>query len=329
MSEAHQDIHRNLVSVLLTYPDRAIQVLDKNQDVIDEEFVKLLEAMSTEMVNRGNQAAATFLEQLAGQIRREFLNVVIQVGKETIRASEIISRLTRYQLLPQFLSEVVIDQAIASVPCTPDERKQALRGFFQQNGIKSDEDCQAWCQRNGFTFSQLQALAVRPLKIHKFQQARWGQHLESYFLQRKEDLDQVTYSLIRVKSAGLAQELYFRIDEGEADFATVARQYSQGPEAQTGGLVGPMSLKMPHPLIAQKLKTAQPQQIFPPIKIEDWFIIVRLEQFVPAQLNNGMKQQLMNELFQNWLANQLNQQSIQLMTSAVVQPSAELPQLTP
>ena len=46
----------------------------------------------------------------------------------------------------------------------------------------------------------------------------------------------MVYSLIRSKDPGVAQELYFRIQEGENTFSELARQYSQGSEAQTGGL---------------------------------------------------------------------------------------------
>jgi len=51
--------------------------------------------------------------------------------------------------------------------------------------------------------------------------------------------------VIRTKDPGVAQELYFRIQAGEQSFAEVAREYSQGPEAYTCGLLGPVELSMP------------------------------------------------------------------------------------
>jgi hypothetical protein len=67
----------------------------------------------------------------------------------------------------------------------------------------------------------LKALATRGLRIEKFKQATWGRKLEAYFLKRKGQLDKAIYSLMRTKDLRLAQELYFRIQEGEQTFAEV------------------------------------------------------------------------------------------------------------
>jgi parvulin-like peptidyl-prolyl isomerase len=118
----------------------------------------------------------------------------------------------------------------------------------------------------------------------------------------------VIYSLIRTQEPGIAQELYFRIQEGEQSFADLAREYSQGSEAQTGGLIGPVELSVPHPVLAQMLRLSQPGQLCPPTRLGEWFLIVRLEKFIPAQLDASMRQRLLNECFNTWLSEQLNQQ---------------------
>ncbi|MGH2416035.1 MAG: hypothetical protein ACRDEA_20565, partial [Microcystaceae cyanobacterium] len=139
---------RHLISVLLTYPQRAAKVLNTHQKLIDTDFVKLLEQVSHKMATAGNQSAAEFLQNLAAQIHREFLNVVVEVGQERITASEIVFRLTRYQMLPQFLSQVIIDQAIASIHCTPEEIAKACQGFYEQNQLTDEATLQEWCEHN-------------------------------------------------------------------------------------------------------------------------------------------------------------------------------------
>ncbi len=156
---------------------------------------------------------------------------------------------------------------------------------------------------------QLEALATRGLRIEKFKQATWGHKLESYFLSCKSQLDKVIYSLIRTKDMGVAQELYFRIQAGEQSFAELAREYSQGPESQTGGLIGPVELSTPHPTLAKMLRVSQPGQLWPPMHLGEWVAIARLEKFIPAQLDEPMRQRLLNELFADWLQEQLNQLS--------------------
>ncbi len=235
------------------------------------------------------------------------MGVVLQVGDRLIEAEEILPLLAGYQMLPQFLQELLIDQAIAHIDCTPEEKSQACQQFYGHNQLTSDEARRAWLSRYGMTQDQLEALATRSLKIERFKQATWGHKLESYFLSRKGQLDKVIYSLIRTADLGIAQELYFRILEGEQSFAELARQYSQGPEAQTDGLIGPVELSTPHPAIAQILAVTQTGQPWPPTRVGEWVVIVRLEKFIPAQLDDPMRRRLINECFNTWLQDQLRQ----------------------
>lgn len=235
------------------------------------------------------------------------MTAVLQVSNRIITAEEIIPLLTSYQMLPRLLVEFVIDQAIAPITCTPDEIADAYQQFCKKSQITSETKRQAWLERYRMTQEQLEALATRGLRIDKFKQASWGHKLESYFLSCKSRLDKVIYSLIQTQDVAIAQELYFRIHEGEASFTELAQEYSQGMEAQTGGFVGPVELSTCHPTLAQMLLMSQPGKLWPPICIGEWVVIVRLEKFIPAQLNEPVRQRLLNELFANWLQEQLNQ----------------------
>jgi parvulin-like peptidyl-prolyl isomerase len=237
------------------------------------------------------------------------MTVVLQIGNRSITAKEILPLMAGYQMLPQFLQEILIDQAISSIECSEEEAAAACQQFYAQNQITTDEARQVWLQRYGMTPEQLEALATREMRIEKYKQLTWGPKLESYFLSRKDKLDKVIYSLIRTQDTGIAQELYFRILEGEQSFAELARTYSQGPEAQTDGLIGPVELSVPHPTLAQILTLSQPGQLTPPTRVGEWLVLVRLERFIPAQLDDAMRRRLLNECFNNWLQEQLNQLS--------------------
>ncbi|MFP4219617.1 MAG: peptidylprolyl isomerase [Phormidium sp.] len=226
---------------------------------------------------------------------------VFRVGEQGITAEEIPQLLKRYQLLPQFLQGLVIDQAIAEFTCPEDEQQAAVQKFCKQNQLTSPEIQQAWLKANGMTLEELEALAIRPILLQKFKEKTWGQKVRSHFMSRKASLDQVVYSLIRTQDEGLAQELYYRINEGEQNFEECARDYSQGPEARTGGKLGPVSLNRPHPAIGKLLSVSQPGQLWPPRPLAEWFIIVRLDEFHPAQLDSAMHQRMLDELYINWL----------------------------
>ncbi len=235
------------------------------------------------------------------------MTAVLKVGQRTITAEEIIPLLARYQLLPQLVRELVVDEAIASVECSPEELDAACEQIFLRHQLELPEARQNWLKSQGQTLEQFRANTLRSFKLEKFKQTTWGPKLESYFLTRKGQLDRVIYSLIRTQDPGIAQELYFRIQEGEQSLAELAAEYSQGPEAQTGGLIGPVELTVPAPPLARMLSVSKPGQLWPPTRLGEWFVIVRLEKFLPVQLDDGVRQRLLNELFNGWLQEQLAQ----------------------
>lgn len=229
----------------------------------------------------------------------------LQIGDQRITASAVMPLLARYQLIPKLAQEIILDQAIAAIDCTPEESQTALQQFCDQNKFANLEQGRAWLAQQGMAPEQLESIALRGLKLQKFKDMTFGHKLESYFLKRKSALDRVEYSLLRTKDVSIAQELYFRIEDDPDQFAELAKQYSQGPEAQTGGLIGPQELSAPHPILARLLSISQPGQLWPPTRVAEWMIIVRLEKFMPSQLDEAMSQRLMGELFNQWLQEQM------------------------
>ena len=234
----------------------------------------------------------------------------LQVADLIITPDNIFPLLAQKQMIIPLAKEIIIEKAIANIECTPEETIRAQQQFFSQMQLdpQKPEQLQAWLAKNYLTQEQLQEKILRGMKLEKYKEQVWGNQIESYYLTRKKQLDKVIYSLIRTKNPGEAQELYFRINEGEAEFSEIAKQYSQGLEAQTGGLVGPIELNVPHPEIANKLKHSQAGQLIPPMRIGEWIIILRLERYITATLDGNLRQRLLNELFNKWLNEEIKAQ---------------------
>lgn len=224
----------------------------------------------------------------------------------TVNHHNIIPLLASYKMMPQLLRERIIDNAIALIECSSAEIEQAYQNFYQSNQINSETELQIWLQRHNMTITQWELTVIRPLKIQKFKQQTWGNQLESYFWQRKSDLDLVVYSTIKVKDKDLAQELYFRISEGEQEYTDAARQYSQGIEAYTGGIMTPVGIGRLPKSLAQILRYLNPGEVYRPVVLDNHLVIVRLEQIIPAKLNSLTATSLLNEMFESWLQKQLN-----------------------
>jgi parvulin-like peptidyl-prolyl isomerase len=233
------------------------------------------------------------------------MNEFVQIGNFQVPQAELVPLLMKYQLFPGILCELAIDRAIMAIECNSDEQISALKQFYDRYQLTDEVLLSQWLEVNGLNRQQLAEIAIRNFQIAKFKQETWGNKIESYFLKRKEQLDRAIYSLIRTSDIGIAQEIYFRLLDGEQTFEQMARQYSQGAESHTGGLIGPVELSNPHPAIAHLISTQPLGQICHPVKLEQWYVIIRPEQIIPAQLDESMRQRLIDELFQVWIQAQI------------------------
>lgn len=240
------------------------------------------------------------------------MDKIITIGETQLSAQDWLTKMQDYQLWPKFMREFVIEQAIAPIECPPEELERNLNAYFAAQKIPP-ESREAWLQQKGVTLNFLTAQMSQKLRLQQFKQQTWGHQLESVFLKQKGRLDQVTYSLLRTKDAGMAQELYCRLLEEEATFEELASQYSGGSEAKTGGRVGPVPITTPHQALASLLAISEPGQLWPPQKFQDWHLIVRLEELKPARLDEPTQAKLLEELFEQWVQEQIQQTPVQLV----------------
>ena len=89
--------------------------------------------------------------------------------------------------------------------------------------------------------------------------------------------------------------------EIETILTDLAAQYSQGPEAETKGIVGPVSMRQAHPALSERLRTSQPGQLLEPFSIEQWWLVARLERYEAARFDQATEEQMTTELFEEWI----------------------------
>jgi parvulin-like peptidyl-prolyl isomerase len=138
------------------------------------------------------------------------------------------------------------------------------------------------------------------VRLQNFNREQFLPKAEARFLDRKNELDEVVYSLLRLENRFLAQELYLQIESGESNFADLAKRYAEGPERNTNGIVGPVSLTQAHPVLVEKLRVTQPGVLLEPFRISDWWLVVRLERYSPATFDDEISLKMCQELFAEW-----------------------------
>ena len=218
-----------------------------------------------------------------------------------IRTERLEQLLRRTRALRPLLKRA-LEEEITELVALPDERMAELQQLFRKKNQIDDDAAEAvWLEQQNWNSEDLKLHLARPEALNCYAQQRFGPGVEETFLQRKHALDTVVYSLLRVKDRGLAQELWIQLSEGEISFPEAASRYSDGPEADTKGVIGPVALGSLQPELADQLRTLRKHEMREPMPAGPWWALIRLEQLTPAKLDKAMRQRLVQEQLETWL----------------------------
>ncbi len=219
---------------------------------------------------------------------------------------ESILLLHRNSLLRPLIKAELVKTELKKISLDKDLEKNTISDFFKRLGVNDENKYQEWLINNNLTRSDLEELALKQVKTKILCKQEFDHKAEARFLQRKNKLDVVIYSLIRTKDPFKAQELYLRIIDNEAEFSDLASTYSEGIEKKTRGIIGPVTVEKSHPIMQEILRTSEPGKTNKPVKIDDSYVVVRVESYDPARLNDFMKEKMREELFNDLIESKVN-----------------------
>jgi len=190
--------------------------------------------------------------------------------------------------------------------------EQAVVDFRLQNQLTDAKAFQDWLVRNGTNYELFHSQITNSFKLEKLKAQIVEARLQEYFIERKLVLDRVVISRIVVDSKDLAEELLSQIAEG-ASFENLAREYSKADERISNGMMGAVSRGTMPDVLRAEVDSANPGDLIGPMQIENYWAIFRVEQLIPATLeDNQLKQALQNELFERWVAEKIQTMAVKL-----------------
>ena len=210
---------------------------------------------------------------------------------------EVVDLVRRHELTPMLLRHKLEDE-ITNLVLIEDswltERKKELLG---------DDEEEDFLDKRGWNANDFDLHIRRQEALKRFAEQQFGRGLEELFLTTSSNHEIVIYSLLRVKDAFMARELWIRLEENEMTFAEAASTYGEGPEASAKGIIGPVPIGRLLPsILGDILRRLQPGEIHPPKQIGEWIVLLRLEQLTPARFDESMRNQLLNEQLEEFLS---------------------------
>ena len=208
-------------------------------------------------------------------------------------------------IMNTFLREFILEDNLKRINIPEVNKKEALNSFLINKNLKSNDEFEKYKKRYGMNKDNIESIILKPLKIKILAETLFNDQAESRFLRRKNDLNLIVYSIIRNKNKALALELFLRIDSNEDDFSYLASKHSEGTEKITNGIVGPLYKNQVNPILMDKLKTLKEKEVLEPFKLEEWWVILRLENKIISDFTSTIKQKMCLELFEEFLTKQV------------------------
>jgi len=159
--------------------------------------------------------------------------------------------------------------------------------FLRRHGL-TDEDLERFCEYQVLAAALKDQLAGDPA-------------VEAYFVVHRGLFDRAKVSVIRLATAGQAEEVLMRITEDGEDFGQLARQLSLDPATRPGGgYLGEVSRATFPPPLAARVFNARPGDVLGPFEADGGAQLLRVEGIARAELTGPVRAEIRERIFLEW-----------------------------
>jgi parvulin-like peptidyl-prolyl isomerase len=249
-----------------------------------------------------------------------------------ISVADIIHSLKLSSQVPAVIEAIATQKIITEVAqssgitVTPEEIQQEGDNLRLAKKLVKAQDTLTWLAKNHLSVDEFEQLVHNTILSKKLADYLFSSQVEHYFYQHRLDyVTAITYEII-LDDRDLALELFYAVKAGEISFPELARIYISEPQLRsTYGYQGNRHRKDFRPEIAAAVFAATPPQILKPIVTAKGVYLIWVEEINQPQLDECLRQKIIQELFTGWLKQQL--ESMQIIThldSHTLPPKKEL-----
>ena len=217
--------------------------------------------------------------------------------------------LERWGIEGSIKRELILDKIIENEanPNLQDEveDEEIIKGYLKNKNIFTQEDLDKWMRNENLDNKSLRTRARRHSKWVKICERKFKNQAATRFLKDKAKLDQVSYSMIWIEDEALANEVFVRIKEEECTVDEAILMSRNPPQGLKIGRVGPIEFRKLPDALAELLRISQPKQVWPPIKIENGWAIIKNEKTWPAVFNREEKNKILLEIGEEWISEEI------------------------
>lgn len=209
----------------------------------------------------------------------------------------------------RILEQKVIEQAAQQRGLTVSEEDIQIEADRVRRELRLERasDTMAWLTGELLTPEEWEESIRSRLLRQKLQVALFEADVEQHFAQNRLNFEQAVIYQIMVPYPQLAQEIYYQIEEAEISFYEAAHLYNlETKQRYQCGYVGAVHRWNLHPDIAAEVFSATPGMVVGPIQVEQQHYLIKVEEFIPAELTAENHDRILSQLFKEWLDAEVN-----------------------
>ncbi len=250
-----------------------------------------------------------------------------------ISSLDIIHKLKLSCQIPEMMEAITSQKIIAEtardldITVTSEEIQKEGDNLRLTHKLVKAKDTWAWLKKHHLSLDELEELVRNNILSQKLAKHLFSPHVEKFFYERQLDyVAAATYEVV-FENRNLALELFYALEEDEITFQEIARQYISEPELRrAGGYQGVRYRKDFRPDIVAPVFAASPPQLLKPITTPKGVYLIWVEEIIQPQLDEQLREQIIDELFTDWLNLQVEKTEIiiQLEPDTNVQSQDEI-----
>ena len=257
--------------------------------------------------------------------------VALEVNGERISLYDVLvpaKGRDNLQLIAEAIDDAIIRQEAErrSLVVSDEELQSAADQFRQAHELYDVETTNAWIAAKNLTFEDWESVIESNLLWHKVCEMITAGKIEQHFAENKLVFDAADISRLVVANEDIARELRAQITEESADFHSLARTYSIDSDTKrAGGYAGEQKRAEMDAAVEAAVFGGQPGKVVGPFKLEDGWHLIKIETLRPAELDDGLRETIKEQLFAEWLAELRRNAQIKIPLLEIA-PVADVPE---
>ncbi len=228
------------------------------------------------------------------------LDEILNFLKKNIQLKEVYQRILSQKIINHVAEDKGLTVTPEEIQAEADKQRLAKR-------LEKASDTLAWLADQMITPEDWEAGICDRLLAQKLAQFLFHKEVEKFFAQNKLSFDQILLYQIIVADEKLAQELFYELEEREISFYEAAHLYDiEERRREQGGFEGKLYRWNLKPDIATAIFSKPVGEVIGPIKTALGYHLLRVEEFIPAELTPERYQEILDRMFQDWLASEIN-----------------------